>query len=884
MTARQSGPAAVSLTAAAAAATTTLPIPKKSRTIKTDKPRPFLCPICTRTEHLKRHQRSHTREKPFVCVFCGRCFARRDLVLRYQTKLHSSIMNNSATHNDNILASTAQSNSNLKSLANTRRKSSVGNLISQLFTTRQLDLLKEESLQIVLPSRNNEQVFEEDDYEEDEDDEDGEIYITPSRILNPLSLMQGNQNENLFTQKLQSASTTSFKELNFFNEELRSTIIMENDLKQDSLPTVAELNNYLKMYENEFHKYFPFIHLETIEPSIKNAPLLLSIAMIGALYAFHSSHSKFLSIIATIYVKRLLDTTKEDNIPLWVIQSTILLTFMGIFSDDINVIKNMDSQLITLNKLILRNKINLPLETQMQPPINNHQFRRTPPSLGKTATRTPTPPNVITSNPNHPHEFSTIEGGSSDENILGHDTLELEQNEKYFQYFILAQSRIRTCHVVLLLSNLFASMVGIDCSFHSIDLRCGTPCQIETLFHCSTASEWMNQLSYNNIVLDSKFSLITLSNGDSAYEECLMYLSNGNQFFYENNKISLLTALSLMVTIHEKIFIERKAQEQRNFNSADIQMNDLTWKMTSRPIIDSMIKYWETVYMKNGGILLPTEQTIPIIKNQPTIRLTIPLYLFVKIRRCLDLTHVMNRIWLKDWNKMNTILDEVCYDWDSLQEATEYSLSMINSWVSVLCVTRVNGSSTNFRTPVFTTMCVFVTILVIAEYLKRIELWASQYDPMDQMPTTLRISDRILWLKTESVLKRVQKKLLPQGDLMKSYVEFLRLQNDTNGSFDIKPLSDELVQRCMGPEAPLQDTVHLINKAKLSSRCLYLGVRILGDAPIWPIALSFAHALQSRAIYNVLNRRSSNASINTDTPDVLSRMGSSHLQHEVTFI
>ena len=36
----------------------------------------------------QRHERSHTKEKPFECPECTRCFARRDLLLRHQQELH----------------------------------------------------------------------------------------------------------------------------------------------------------------------------------------------------------------------------------------------------------------------------------------------------------------------------------------------------------------------------------------------------------------------------------------------------------------------------------------------------------------------------------------------------------------------------------------------------------------------------------------------------------------------------------------------------------------------------------------------------------------------------------------------------------------------------
>ncbi|KAK0614822.1 Transcriptional regulator ADR1 [Lasiodiplodia hormozganensis] len=55
--------------------------------------RVYKCTTCARvfkrSEHCSRHERIHTRERPFACQYCHKKYARKDLVTRHEKTLHS---------------------------------------------------------------------------------------------------------------------------------------------------------------------------------------------------------------------------------------------------------------------------------------------------------------------------------------------------------------------------------------------------------------------------------------------------------------------------------------------------------------------------------------------------------------------------------------------------------------------------------------------------------------------------------------------------------------------------------------------------------------------------------------------------------------------------
>lgn len=92
---------------------------KLNGTTPSGKLRLFVCKICTRAfarqEHLDRHERSHTKEKPYECGICDKTFSRRDLLIRHAQKVHGgncgdsikrkkikSLSSQSTTNNDII--------------------------------------------------------------------------------------------------------------------------------------------------------------------------------------------------------------------------------------------------------------------------------------------------------------------------------------------------------------------------------------------------------------------------------------------------------------------------------------------------------------------------------------------------------------------------------------------------------------------------------------------------------------------------------------------------------------------------------------------------------------------------------------------------------------
>lgn len=103
-------------------------------------------------------------------------------------------------------------------------------------------------------------------------------------------------------------------------------------------------------------------------------------------------------------------------------------------------------------------------------------------------------------------------------------------------------------------------------------------------------------------------------------------------------------------------------------------------------------------------------------------------------------------------------------------------------------------------------------------------------------------------MKCETLLQAAEKVLPPIGDT-KNYSEFLKNQ------FAGVSLSDiNTTKKLISSNSNEGTIIASIKKSKLSVKCLYLGLHMLADTSIWPLAIGFAEALKNRATY-ITNRK-----------------------------
>lgn len=582
------------------------------------------------------------------------------------------------------------------------------------------------------------------------------------------------------------------------SENVRKYIIETYNLTQQQFPQLDDLNQYLSLYEIEFSKFFPFIHIPSlrIDDNLDQVPLMLSMASIGALYSFHAKNSStlfnFSRFLIHNFMEKQMNESKLYEIPLYISQSLILHMFLGMFHNNSNITKLISRQLNSLVSLVQNTKLDMPLE-------------------------------II----ELPHQINIDLNKSEDDDLIVNS----------HKYFIKAQSRIRSCHVLHFLCTLYGSLTDNPVEFTMNDIRCGTPCPNEKLWEAKDANEWLNELNESNLVIDSKFSLIRVSNGPN-YSDIWRDLKNLtlDQIV---GKRSMLTLLFSMLN-----YIHSEHRILKNTDGANEDAKMAEWRFEQRPYIESLIKTWESSFIKNGGLLVPRGKNIHNINRDCVLKLSLPLLSFAKINKCIYLSPILSKVWAKDWSGMNNEIMELARDVEALRDAVNYSLDILNLWIEIISITN-DAEKTSVRTPIFFLTCLFTATLLVSEYLFITEVWAHKFLQTPDRYTNLTTSDRVLWLRAETIFKKIEKNLLPSGSNNQSYSEYLRVS--AKGALDVDILDDGIARLALEP-GDLSPIAKIIRDGRLSSRCLSLGVRILADAPVWPFALVFAEALKARAI------------------------------------
>lgn len=553
------------------------------------------------------------------------------------------------------------------------------------------------------------------------------------------------------------------------------------------LPSTAELQRYINCYTNNFGKHLPFLH-HSMEFTPENVPLALGMAATGALYAFEESMSINVFEISRscihVYLesrreRKNMDGTESQITPLWLIQALVLGVIYGLFNGE-------------------------PLANEIAVAQANAVV-----SLAKSA-GLHLPPRTFLATP---RENSTLE-------------------EKW-HYFVNVQERIRTMHVVHIISCLLATSYNVLSTLKNDDIRCGSPCD-ESLWSCSTASEWWEVMHKKDLDVGFPESIEGVS-----YFDCLSQLKSGNTLM---EKIPQFALLSLMYGIHLEIHESKLANDQQVNRHAftdngsglacdSLAGRELVWLEMEKIGIESMLRAWETTWS-----LSPLASLSPNSQYGPLMSDSIPLSSLAHVRVYVDFRKVKEYFWKRDFVSMGRELDSLIVlryfethngvqkQFDGLLEAASYAADAISLWEkhSVKWTLEVTASQTFIHTLV----SLFDCGLIISEFLHRLER-----------------KNQAEWREEESLLvTRVGKIFYRVLDVVGH--EDLDLNNSFEGETDeesrVAGVLDIDKSICMRSDNFAR------GNGRLSVLALQVVAKILCKAYVWPFAMVMGSALQAR--------------------------------------
>lgn len=386
-----------------------------------------------------------------------------------------------------------------------------------------------------------------------------------------------------------------------------------------------------------------------------------------------------------------------------------------------------------------------------------------------------------------------------------------------YDYFIMTQTRIRTIQTFFQMEIMRSLLLGSSIPLSGMEIACGTHCNDERLWEAADSTQWYNCLQQVDGV-----SLVDLSN-NGQMSALLINMESGNG---DPTRTTYKNFAALLMYVHERILQELHACKGTS--------NAYKWRMEHRPKLSALLKTWEENYFRNGGRSFVRQIDSQTSDLNSDLKLIMPFFYLAKIRICTDFTPVTERVLNKDWPAMGEAFGNLGGDTDALKEASTHAVEILNLWTENILELK-NKNLVSVRTPVFFITAVFIAVMIVSRTLMALE--RSQ---------NLSVADMSLWSTLEKVLKTVETTLDPSKN--SSYSDFLRKQCrgifDAAWSGECRRNIQMALQKLREGSLQAED----LQNCKLLTQALGLGVRILADAPLWPLAMSFAEALKSMAL------------------------------------